>query len=179
MPPSPRYLELARFSNATLEALFRISKGPAPEALAGWEWRGYNTPWTHSLLGIRKFIKGFFKNTDGKVEGYNIPPRQNAIAQEWLHKPSAESPKRFGFFTVDKVQPLSVDNLYINAVLLDYGASSRNDPWRPERVLRDYVIQPDAGNPDLLVGKAYLALGPRLFANFFIIERLRRTDWKP
>jgi len=46
--------------------------------------------------------------------------------------------------------------------------------------LRDYVVQPDPADPDLLLGKAYLALGPfRVPSNFFVIERLRRTSWKP
>lgn len=176
--PSGRYLELARMHDAELEVLFAAAPGPDPESLAGYEFRGYNTPAWASLLGIRKFIKGFFKSDLG-VEGYNIPPAQNGIEEPWLHRPSPEAPTRFGFFMVARVDPGSKDGLYPKAVLLDYGASPRNPCWRPERVLRDYVVLPDAANPDLLLGKAYLALGPRLKSNFFVIERLRKTEWKP
>ena len=42
------------------------------------------------------------------------------------------------------------------------------------------MVQADPANPDLLLGKAYLALPfGRVFSNYFIIERLRPTDWKP
>jgi hypothetical protein len=47
-------------------------------------------------------------------------------------------------------------------------------------VLRDYVVQPDPRNPDVLLGKAFLAIGPmRFYSNFFVLERLRRGAWKP
>ena len=179
MPPSPRYRELTRLPEAELERLMTAAKAPAVEAIHGWEWRGYNTRWVCSLIGIRKFIKGFFKNAEGGIEGYNIPPRQNAFEGEWLHKPSPESPKRFGFYLVGPVRPESVDSIYPDALLLDYGASPRNASWQVERLLRDYVVQPDASNDDILLGKAYLALGPRVPAGFFVIERLRRSDWRP
>ncbi len=43
------------------------------------------------------------------------------------------------------------------------------------KVLRDYVVQPDAHDPNVMLGKAYIALGPlRLYSNFFVIERSRR-----
>lgn len=171
--------DLAVMSNDELEQLLLKGRGPAPEALAGFEWRGYNRPAWAALLGIRKFIKGFFKEAGG-VGGYNIPPRQNAITEPWIHKPSPEDPKRFAFYTVGKVDMESQDNLYPDATFLDYGASPHNIAVDPARVIRDYVVQPDPANPDLMLGKAYLALGPfRLFSNFFIIERLRPTDWKP
>lgn len=179
MTPSPRYQELTRLSGAELERLFSAGTAPALESLAGWEWRGWNVPWFAKLLGIKKFIKGFFAGPGG-VEGYNIPPRQNRLTEDWEALPCAEAPKRFGFYLVAAVDPKSVDNLYLNALLLDYGASPRNGWYRPERVLRDYLVQPDPKNPDLLIGKAYLALGgPRVPSNFFIIERLRKTEWKP
>jgi len=171
--------ELARKSNSELETIFSSGKGPEPEALAGYEWRGYNVPWWASILGIRKFIKGFFER-QARVEGYNIPVRQNALQEPWIPKPNPDNPKRFGFFAVSKVDPASQENLYPQATLLNYGASRLNPRLDPTRLLRDYVVQPDPQNPDLLLGKAYLALGPsRVFTNFFLIQRLRRTSWFP
>jgi hypothetical protein len=65
-------------------------------------------------------------------------------------------------------------------LLLNYGASLRNPRRGVERLLRDYLVQPYAQNPDLLLGKAYFAFGSRrVFSNFFVIERLRPTDWMP
>jgi hypothetical protein len=90
------------------------------------------------------------------------------------------APTRFGFFIVSRVDPAGTENLYPKAALLNYGSSARNFVLRPERVLRDYLIQPDPSNPDLMLGKAYLALaGCRIASNFFVLERLRKTDWAP
>ncbi|HEU0294566.1 MAG TPA: hypothetical protein VFR47_17635 [Anaerolineales bacterium] len=157
----------------------RASKGPALESLVGFEWRGCNTSWRIKLLGLQKFIKGFFRERE-RAEGYNIPVRQNGLDAPWLDQPTPESPKRFAFYLVTHVDRESVDNLYPEALLLDYGASLRNPAYGIERLLRDYVVQPDLANPDLLLGKAYLAIGTlRLPSNFFVLERLRRTSWRP
>ena len=148
-------------------------------SLLGFEWRGYNISWRTKLLGIQKFIKGFFQEEDG-VEGYNILVQQNGIDGPWLDQPAPDSSKRFGFYRVARVDGESVDNVYPEAILLDYGASRRNATYRIERLLRDYIVQPDLENPQLLLGKAYLALGHRRIAsNFFVLERLRPTTWKP
>jgi len=177
MSASARYRALARSPDRELEALLRRGRAPADAALAGREWRGYNTPFFASLLGIRKFVKGFFAGPEG-LEGYNIPVRQNGLDGEWLHKPSAEAPHRFGFYRVGLVAAGARDALYPGAALLDYGASARNAFWRPERVLRDYLVEDPEGS-GCLIGKAYLALGPRVPSNFFILERLRETPWRP
>ena len=173
---SDAYRKLALSSNAELEAVFRAAPTPDAKQLAGWEFRGYNTPFFARLLGIQKFVKGFFQEPGKDVEGYNVPVQQNGLDGPWLHKPNADAPKRFGYYNVYRVKAGERDNVYSNALLLNYGASPRNAFYRVERVLRDYVVQPYADNPDLYVGKAYLALGPvRVPSNFFILERLRKA----
>src|SRR5258705_10988483 len=168
---SERYRELARTSNTGLEAILRAGKGPALEKLVGSEWCGYNTPPLTKLLGIQKFIKGFFQGPQG-VEGYNTPAVQNGIDGPWLAQPSPKAPRRFGFYTVTRVDRAARDNFYPEALLLDYGASLRNQAGGIERALRDYLAQPDARNPDILLGKAYFALGRfRIPSSYFILER--------
>jgi hypothetical protein len=174
--PSAAYQKLARASNAELEAVFLAAATPALEALAGWEFRGFNTPFFARLLGIQKFIKGFFQEPGNELAGYNVPVHQNGLEAPWVHKPSAEMPKRFGYYQVYRVRAGERDHRYPHALLLNYGASRRNKAYQVERVLRDYLVQPDAANPDLLLGKAYLAFGPlRVPSNFFILERLRKA----
>ncbi len=174
-----RYDRLARTSDAELEALLRGGRAPDARALAGFEWRGYNTAAFTSLLGIRKFIKGFFAGAGG-VEGFNTPVKQNKLSDPWLRRPHPENPRRFGFYRVTRVQADGKECLYPNGLLLDYGASRRNPRLAPERVLRDYLVQPFPDDPDLLLGKAYLALGPwRIASNFFVIGRLSASDWTP
>lgn len=170
------YRKLAHSSNAELEAIFRAGIQPNPDTLAGYEFRGFNTPFFAKLLGIQKFVKGFFREGGNQLEGYNIPVKQNGFEGEWLHKPSAEAPKRFGYYNVYPVRKDERDNLYPNALLLNYGASARNKIYQVERVLRDYVVQVDPAQPDLYLGKAYLAFGPvRVPSNFFVLERLRKA----
>ena len=69
---------------------------------------------------------------------------------------------------------------YLHALLLDYGKGG-NKPWDPMAAIRDYIVQVDPESPDLLLGKAYIALGPlRVHTNYFILERHRRglTDYE-
>lgn len=167
--------ELARRPSRELEALLRQSQAPSSEALAGFEFRGWNTPAYCSVLGIRKFVKGFFAGAAG-LEGFNIPVAQNGLGGPWRRKPSEDAPKRFGFYRVVQAGPGSP---YPDALLLDYGASARNPALAPERLLRDYLVVPDPTRPDLLLGKAYLALGARAAVSFFVLERLRESSWRP
>ena len=174
------FSELAQTPADRLEALLAASTGPAAESLIGFEWRGCNLGPLPRRLGLQKFIKGFFRDGRG-AGGYNIPVAQNGLDAPWLAQPSAEAPKRYAFFTVTPVDPQSADHRYPAALLLNYGAG-RPSAGTPviARFLRDYLVAAEATNPDLLLGKAYFALGPwRLPSNFFVLERLRATVWQP
>jgi hypothetical protein len=175
--PSNAFRGFAAMSDDALEDVFREADGPAPKALAGWEWRGFNTPWWTRALGVQKFIKAFDTTARG-VEGYNIRVGQRGIDAPWTQQPSPEDPRPFGFFDVAPVDTKSRDAAYPRATLLNYGTSARNRLYRIDdltmKVLRDYVVQPDARDPNVMLGKAYIALGPfRLYSNFFVIERSR------
>jgi hypothetical protein len=166
---------LTRKTNAELHALFAASPASDPRALVGHEWRGFNTPRFTRLLGIQKFIKGFFEK-DGAIEGYNLRVPQNGLGGPWTPKPRPDAPAAFGFFTV--TQPTSSETL------LDYGASRRNRWWRIDdvsmKVLRDYLVTPDVSHPEILLGKALMQIGPfRIFSNYFVIEKLRPAVWQP
>lgn len=172
--PSPAALALEQASWAELERTFLRGAMPDLDALAGWEFRGINrlplngVP-VAQLLGIKKFVKGFYRSEDGRVMGYNSPVARNVLDGRWNI-----APKRFGFYEVAPVDPTRRDNAYLHAVLLDYGRGG-NKVWDPTRGLRDYLVQVDAENPDLFLGKAYYAVGPaRVRSNFFILERHRR-----
>ncbi|MDP9341298.1 MAG: hypothetical protein M3Q23_04120 [Actinomycetota bacterium] len=179
---------LARSSIRELEPVLREGAAPDAASLTGSEWRGFNVGLKMRLLGAQKFRKGFFAGPDG-IEGYNTPVRQGGKGGPggrgvpggpWTPKPSPERPKRFGFFLVKPVAPGGRDSRYPKALLLDYGASPRNPPRSPTRPIRDYLVQPDPGNPDLMLGKGYMALGGlRLFPQFFVIERLDDAAWTP
>lgn len=169
--PSPRFWELAKASTADLETVFLRGDTPEAEDLAGWEFRGLNQPAWARVAGIRKFVKGFYRE-GGALWGYNCPVAQGRDEGPWRTKPSDEQPKRFGYYRVEPVDPTARDSAYLHALLLDYGRGG-NKPWDPTRGLRDYLVRVD-GERDLYLGIAYYALGPvRVRSNYFLLERLR------
>lgn len=170
--PSVEMLELERMPIGELDRIFLRGTTPDIEALVGWEFRGLNSlifqlPIAR-LMGIKKFVKGFHRPDDGVVMGYNRAVRNNALDGRW----NAAS-KRFGFYEVDPVDPTARDNKYLHALMLDYSKGD-NPLSDPSAILRDYLVQVDPANPDLFIGKAYMAFGPlRLRSNFFFLERFR------
>lgn len=182
--PSAAALALARATRGALELAVLRGATPDLDALVGWEFRGINATPRGALplariAGIEKFVKGMFRTDDGEVLGYNCPVVHNALDGRWQTRPSDEAPRRFGFYTVAPVDPTSRDNHYLHALLLDYGKGG-NAAWDVTRGLRDYLVQVDADNPDLLIGKAYAAIGPaRVAVGYFLLERWRRAPGRP
>lgn len=171
--PSPAHLRLEQTPMHELEKIFVRGVMPDLDDLVGWEFRGINHLPLNvlpiaNLVGIKKFVKGFFRTEDGRVMGYNSPVKNNALDGRWH-----VAPKKFGYYEVAPVDPTAHDNKYLHAVLLDYG-KGENPALDPSQVLRDYVVQVDPDNPNLFLGKAYAAFGPlRIPTNFFILERFR------
>lgn len=181
--PRPGWLDLVRnVTNGTREALMLGGTAPKFEDLVGWEFAGANSLILTRLLGIRKFVKGYYEGTPLSatgptpfVQGYNVDVRQNADDAEHLYYPSDEKPKRHGFFRVHAAVPGARDAKYPNALLLDYGLGG-NGLFGPP--LRDYLVQIYPDDPDLLLGKAYVALGPvRIPVSFFVLKRLRKHSF--
>ena len=173
-PNSDRYYELGEMTMKQLERVFLRGHTPELDSLAGWEYRGMNTPKWAKLAGIKKFIKGMVRR-DGAVYGYNTPVVQNSVNEPWIAKPSEDRPKRFGFYRTDRVDPTARDNEYLHSVLLDYGRGG-NGRFDPTRGLRDYLVQVEADDPDLFLGKAYYRIGPVCApTSFFVLQRHRET----
>jgi hypothetical protein len=169
-------------SNGEREALMGSGIAPRFEDLVGSEFAGANSLSLTRLIGIRKFVKGFYEGparAQGPapfVQGYNVVARQNADEAPHVMVPSAESPRRHGFYRVHAVQPGARDDRYPNALLLDYGLGG-NGLFGPP--LRDYIVQVYPDDPDLLLGKAYLAFGSlRIPVSFFVLQRLRTHSFQ-
>jgi hypothetical protein len=160
---SGRFRALVDAPPSELDACMRRGEAPDVERLAGMEFRGANTAGWAARLRIGEFVKGFERRPDG-VFGYNRRVAQNG---RW-----AAPGDRFAFFQVRPVDPAARDNHYLQALLLDYGAGggSRLDPARG---IRDYLVRADAGSDELLLGRAFLALGPlRPSPTYFVLEPL-------
>ena len=183
--PRKRYswIEILReIGQGERETLMMRGTAPRFEDLVGWEFAGANALGLTKLIGIRKFTKGFYEGpprSDGPspfVQGYNIVVRQNGDEAPHEYVPSDAAPKRHGFYRVHAVDPQARDSRYPGALLLDYGLGG-NGLFGPP--LRDYIVQIYPDDPDLLLGKAYLALGPlRIPVSFFVLKRLKKHDFK-
>lgn len=173
------YHRLAQSSVAELDTIFAQGRMPQLDHLADWEFRGWNVALLPKILGFQKFKKGFFREPHShrpdQLFGYNVMVRQNALHRPHFATPNELEPRCHGHYLVTPIDPASRDNFHPNSLLLDYGRGPQNPLWDPSSVLRDYLVQVDPNNPDLFLGKAYLALGPtRIFSNYFVIERYNR-----
>lgn len=170
---------LARAGAAELEKIFTRGVTPEFHELENWEFRGWNVGSVTKLLGFQKFKKGFYRqpgsHREGEIYGYNVVVRQNAIHEPHLALPNELEPKKHGYYLVSPVDIGKRDNLYPNALLLDYSEGPDNPMYDPSSLLRDYLVKVEPENSDLFLGKAYFAIGlVRVFAGFFVLERYNK-----
>jgi hypothetical protein len=177
------YESVCKSDPATLERLLEQGEAPRLESLAGWEFRGFNViPLLDAvplaeLAGMRKFKKGFFWDpaNDARLMGYNVKVEQNGLLKPWQEKLKDGRPLRHAYYEVYPVRPAERDNRYPNSLLLDYG-SMDHAPWDPSALLRDYLVRLSTESEDLLLGKAYGALGAaRLPLSYFVLERYNQA----
>ncbi|MBL4846012.1 MAG: hypothetical protein JKY65_10840 [Planctomycetes bacterium] len=167
-------VEVVTWSPEEVEEALLTSPPPALEELLGWEFYGYNLPDFTSLIGIRKFVKGFLPGVGEELlRGYNVRvrPRGGPLDPWDVVRGRSGEPVRHGFFDVGV--PLPPDIRYPQSFLLDYDCG-RNPAWDPSVRLRDYLV---AVGPDTLLGKAYLAFGRRRVpVSTFVLQRAGRAS---
>ena len=174
---SAAFERLARSDDATLDALFAASAAPSFDTLVGFEWRGYNTDPNLRYLGLRKFIKAFFRAEHGD-EGCNVKVFQNAFADPWKPRTRRGKVDAFAFYLVRQQDPRTRLPRNEHALLIDYAASSRNPLYHVERTIRDYLVQPSPDDPDVMLGRAYIGIGSlRMASSFFVVQRGAPFTW--
>ena len=170
--PSALFRSVVALDRSTLEHGLRHGERPDIAALLDWQYRGLNVGREPRLLRLQKFVKGFWRLPDGTVRGYNLHAQQNGPDAAWN---TAADARPFGFFSVTPVAPATRDSRYPAALLLDY-CRGGNGPLSVVAMLRDYLVRAAPGADDVLLGKAYLALGRRRVAlGYFVLERFRRA----
>jgi len=168
-------IDVSRLPRAELDEIFRQGTPPTIGELAGWEFKGWNCSLLPKLGGFQKFVKGFYRraeNPAGECEGFNIVMIQNGVDGEWLGLPADDEPKRHGFY---RVLPFE-EGGEPPSLLLDYGVHPANPRLDVTRLLRDLLVKIE-GDPDLLLGKAHLALGRWVFGGYFLLERRREHSY--
>lgn len=164
--------EVATWTTDELEAALEAGETPDPDAIAPWEWNGYNVPFVTRLLGFRKFKKGFVPAGD-YLRGYNVQvlPDGGPLDPWVVRRDRAGRAIHHGFF--DVVTPTPPDDRYPHALLINY-ACGRNPRLDPSGALRDYIV---SLGPDLMLGKAYAALGGRRVPiSFFVLQRAEHLE---
>ena len=174
---SSECLALWQKSVAELEQLLKDGSRPTLKQLEGYNFRCLNLGFMLKLIGAQKFIKSFYSidyHYGSMLTGHNIVVKRG--------KPEVAYEKVFkdGRSKVQGVYLVEAENTnykkYPNTTLLHYGRGD-NPWWQPAKRLRDYLAQPYADNPDLLLGKAYFSLGPfEVFGGFFVLERLEKIE---
>ena len=174
---SSECLALWQKSVAELEQLLKDGSRPTLKQLEGYNFRGLNASFIPKLIGTQKFIKSFYSidyHYGSMLTGHNIVVKQG--------KPGVAYEKVFkdGRSKVQGVYLVEAENTnykkYPNTALLHYGRGD-NPRWQLAKILREYLAQPYADNPDLLLGKAYCSLDPfEMFGIFFVLERLEKIE---
>ncbi len=177
-----------------LEGVLAQGTAPAFSSIVGFEFRGWNVfgdvvaKGVGSVMGIQRFAKGFFVRGDVGdvdtapfVEGYNVKIQRGGSDDPWTAIPNDEQPTRHGFFRV--FGPGAGEarrERHPHALFLDYALGVPKPGLFDGGGLNDFVVQVDGDNADLLLGKAYMRVGPiESVAGFFVIERLRRVSFTP
>jgi len=174
--PSLDYLRVVSTKSRELRRLMLRGERPDADRIAGWEYRGTNMPATSSLLGLRRFVKGFCPPAAARRLGYNKQVRGTDLATPWVPRPQRDGRVAFAYFTVGAVDPEAIDNRYLDALLLDYGAGPEPERGIAGR-LRDYLVRVEPGSDELLLGHALMAFGGRRVpVGWFALERLQPID---
>jgi hypothetical protein len=154
-----------------------LRRGPPPDfpELERQTYRGWNRGWVARFTG-EKFKKVFHRR-DGRPFGYNQIVRQDGKGPggEWELKLKDGRPIEIGHYRVANIAdepPRRLYRPYAHAGLFDYNVAVNT--WRnlPLRVIRDIVVLPNPGDHSVVLGKAYLQLGPlHVFYCYFILGR--------
>jgi hypothetical protein len=175
LPLKAAYRRLCLASNAELARAYAGGVVPDADALAGWEFYGYNTAAIAGPLGIRKFKKGFYRRESGRTPhaGYNCKVRPTPLDGPWENGGPGGAYQ--GYYDVKPPGTGAAVDPAPNALYLDYGANPDNTLLEGS-FLRDFIVQPDPAEPDVLLGKAYAKLGPVVVpVSFFVLQRAHRS----
>ena len=176
--------ELTAMKPRELDEVVKQGVTPDLKVLRGFEHRGYNVllPHAHAVmwaLSNVRFIKCFIPK-EGEEDvaepeelmGYNLKVTRGSKQEPWTCLPNDDKPQRIGLYKVLKpgAEGRGKDRVP-QAVLLDYDLPENG--LFDGRTLKDYLVQVEADNDALYLGKAYFHLGPLALPNHFIIERLQ------
>lgn len=161
--------EVARLPREALHDLVRRGNAIDPRALDDTEYRGVSLglPALVERLTWKTFQKTFHRDpATGLLRGWNVKVEQRGVDAPSVPKRGRDGrPLTFGHYVV-------VDGAEGRGLLIDYSQGARG-PLDPLRLVRDPIVAVNEGDPSLLLGWTYLAIGP--FSpgtpSYFTLER--------
>lgn len=198
--PAPTFGSLVRASRRSLARTLASGVEPTLADVVGWEYRGWNANPLSALVLARKFRKGFSKEWGSGPEEAAGPigaarpggaePRGGRVPEDaveagaWGYNLLVRPGTRWLPLTGRRILPFRVEPAarlvrpaHPRALALVYAGWPGYGRWNPARYVVDYVVHPHAGCTDLLLGAAYLSLGPvHLFLEHFVLERWQRVE---
>jgi hypothetical protein len=168
---------LAAADREKLEEVVRTGVAPDYGELEGFVYCGWNQQRVARLTG-EKFRK-VFRRREGRPFGYNEVVRQDrqGYGGKWEPKLENGRPVEIGHFRVANVAdepPRRLYRPYRHGGLFDYNVAVNTGRNFPLRVIRDITALPNPGDHGLVLGKAYLQLGPfHVFYSYFVLGHRR------
>ncbi len=179
------YETLAQADRATLENVLLTGTPPDPEQLNGYIYCGWNHEWVGKLSG-EKFKKGFYQK-DGRNFGYNeiVIQDNQKFRGDWNVRMRNGRPIQVGYFRVSHVKDEPPQPLYRPYTHL--GHFNYNVPMNTGlnvffRVIRDFVVLPNAGDHSLMLCKAYFQFffpWLNMFYCYFLLGHRKKIEYLP
>jgi hypothetical protein len=149
---------------------------PDPAALEGWEFRAFAPgPPPLSWL-LPKHRKGFYRLreavTPTGLGGYVVPCHASSPREPWVDRLRGPGSWKTAWFLVRPAGP----SRFAASLCLDYGRGGRAGRLRPERMVREYLLQPDRANDDLMISAVEARAGRQVrHLGYTVMVRDRRS----
>lgn len=169
---SEPYDDLLSAPRRDLERLLLAGQPLAPERLAGHRYRGIalvaRLPFDRAFL---KFAVSFEAGPDGRVLGAAAPVHQDGLLAPWTERRRPKVAARCGRFAVLAPGAPGRDDGYPRALRFDFAQGS--PALSPLSRIQAVAAPIDHDRPELLLGRALLALGPWRLAtpHYFLLAR--------
>jgi hypothetical protein len=167
--------DLLPLSRRELARLLAEGHAVEPTALDDTEYLGVSLglPRWVERLTWKKFKKVFRRDGDrGVLRGWNVRVHDSPLDAPWKDRTRDGRSVTWGHYTVHDAAAYPEAGIYGRALMIDYGgvAPGRLDP---QRLIRDPLVALNPGDPSLLLGYSYAALGGRRvdLPTFFALVR--------
>jgi hypothetical protein len=170
-------------SKSQLRARILAGHPVDPVALEGWAYRGTSLglPRFVEKLTWKTFQKTFWREpSSGRLLGWNVRLEQDGLDAPSRPKLKRGEPVTTWHYEVVPPEGVPMPRGFDRGLIIDYGRVPQA-LLDTMRVTKDPLVAVEPGNPDLLLGVSYLALGRLCLETptYFLLEREHRITHVP